>query len=67
MALDQKDYRLPFSIMMALVGFAMLAWTIPYGIANYKLDRCSQSLQVKLDAFKSEIAKTKSAIDSAQK
>ena len=67
MTVDQKDYRLAFSIMMAIVGFAMLGWAIPYGIANYKLDHCSQDLQVRLDAFKSEIAKTKSAFEGARK
>ena len=67
MTADQKDYRVAFSIMMAIMGFAMLGWAIPYGIANYKLDRCSQELHIKLDAFKSEIAKTQSAIDNAKK
>ena len=36
MTVAQKDYRLAFSIMMAIVGFVMLGWAIPYGIANYK-------------------------------
>ena len=67
MIAGQKDYRLAASILMGVVGLAMLGWVIPYGIANYKLDRCSQDLQIKLAAFKSEIAKTQSAIDNAKK
>jgi hypothetical protein len=49
--------------MMLIVGVAMLGWAIPYGVANYKLDRCSQDLQIKLDAVKAEIAKTQSKIE----
>ena len=67
MIAGQKDYRLAHSILMGVVGLAMLGWAIPYGIANYKLDRCSQDLQIKVEAFKSEIAKTQSAIDDAKK
>jgi hypothetical protein len=67
MIAGQKDYRLAHSILMGVVGLAMLGWAIPYGLANYKLDRCSQDLQIKLDAFKSEIAKTQSVIDNAKK
>ena len=67
MIAGQKDYRLATSMLMGVVGFAMLGWTIPYGIANYKLDRCRQDLQIKLEAFKSEIAKTQSALDAAKK
>ena len=55
------------SILMLIVGLAMLGWAIPYGVANYKLDRCNQDLQVTLDAVKSDIAKTQSEIDSAKK
>jgi outer membrane murein-binding lipoprotein Lpp len=67
MIASPKDYRLAASILMGIVGLAMLAWVIPYGIANYKLDRCSQDLQIKVDALKSETAKTQSAIDAAKK
>jgi len=63
----QKDHRLAASILMGVVGLAMLGWAIPYGIANYKLDQCSQDLQIKLDAFKSDISKTQSSIDAAKK
>ncbi len=63
MIADQGEYQKPFRILMLAVGLAMLGLAIPYGVANYKLDRCSQDLQVKLDAVKSEIAKTQSAID----
>jgi hypothetical protein len=66
MIADQKDYRRPYRILMLFIGLAMVGWVIPYGVANYKLDRCSQDLQLKLDAVKSEIAKTQSAIDSAK-
>ena len=67
MIAGQKDYRLAASILMGVVGLAMLGWAIPYGIANYKLDQCSQELQIKIEAFKSEIAKTQSSIDAAKK
>ena len=67
MIAGQKDYRLAHSILMGVVGLAMLGWAIPYGIANYKLDRCNQDFQIKLATFKSEIAKTQSAIDAAKK
>jgi hypothetical protein len=67
MITSPKDYRLAHSILMGAVGLAMLGWAIPYGIANYKLDQCSQELHTKLDAFKSEIAKTQSSIDAAKK
>ena len=66
MIAGQKDYRLAHSILMGVVGSAMLGWAISYGIANYKLDRCRQDLQIKLDAFKGEIAKTRKAIDNAK-
>jgi hypothetical protein len=67
MIADQKDYRLHYSILMLIVGLAMLGWAIPYGVANYKLDRCSEDLQVSLDAVRAEIAKTQSQIDSTKK
>lgn len=67
MIAGQKDYRLAHSILMGIVGLLMLGWAIPYGIATYKLDHCSQDLQIKIDAFKSEIAKTQSSIDAAKK
>ena len=67
MIAGQKDYRLAHSILMGVVGLAMLGWAIPYGIANYKLDRCSQDLQIKIEAFKGEVAKTQSSIDAAKK
>ena len=66
MIASQKDYRPGASILMVIVGLAMLGWAVPYGIANYKLDRCSQDLQIKLDAFKGEIAKTRKTIDNAK-
>jgi len=67
MIAGQKDYRLAHSILMGVVGLAMLGWAIPYGIANYKLDRCNQEFQIKLATFKSEIAKTQTAIEGARK
>ena len=36
---------------MLVVAAAMLGWAIPYGIANYKFDDCSQSLQARIDAM----------------
>ena len=67
MIAGQMDYRLAHSILMGVVGLAMLGWAIPYGIANYKLDRCSQDLQIKIEALKSETAKTQSSINAAKK
>jgi len=67
MIAGQEDYRLAHSILMGVVGLAMLGWAIPYGIANYQLDRCNQDFQIKLATFKSEIAKTQSSIDDAKK
>ncbi len=64
MIADQGEYQRPFRILMLVVGLAMLGLSIPYGVANYKLDGCSQDLQIKLDAVKSQIAKRPSAIDS---
>ena len=67
MIAGQKDYRLAASILMGVVGLAMLGWVVPYGVASYKLDRCSQDLQIKIEAFKSEIAQTQSSIEAAKK
>ena len=66
MIADQKDYQRYYRIMMLIVGVAMLGWAIPYGVANYKLDRCSEDLRARLDAVKGEIAKTQSEIDSTK-
>jgi len=54
MTTDQKDYQLSYRR-------SMLGWAIPYGIANYKFDQCSQSLQVRLDGMKANIDGAKSA------
>jgi hypothetical protein len=67
MIADQKDYQRSYRIMMVIVGVAMLGWAIPYGVANYKLDRCNEDLRIRLDAIKGEIAKTQSDIDSTKK
>jgi hypothetical protein len=65
MIADQKDYQRYYRVMMLIVGVAMLGWAIPYGVANYKLDRCSEDLR--LDAVRAEIARTQSEIDSTKK
>jgi hypothetical protein len=59
----QKDYRIPFSIMVFVVGIAMLGWAIPYGYANHKLDKCSQSVQAGLDEINAKIAANRKALD----
>jgi hypothetical protein len=61
MTADQKDYQLSYRRLMLVVAIAMLGWAIPYGIANYKFDQCSQSLQVRLDGMKANIDGAKSA------
>ena len=54
MTVDRKDYRLAYRRLMLAAAAAMLGWAIPYGIANYKFDECSQSLQVRIDAMKAK-------------
>jgi hypothetical protein len=44
MTADRKDYQLAYRRLMLVVAAAMLGWAIPYGIANYKFDGCTQSL-----------------------
>jgi hypothetical protein len=61
MTADQKDYQLSYRRLMLVVAIAMLGWAIPYGIANYKFDQCSQSLQVLFDGMKANIDGAKSA------
>ena len=51
MTADQKDYQLAYRRLMLVVAAAMLGWAIPYGIANYKFDDCTQSLQARIDAM----------------
>jgi hypothetical protein len=60
---EQKDYRQPFRVMMLVVSVAMLGWAIPYGYANYKRDRCSESLQVRLDDINAKIAAARRALE----
>jgi len=52
---DTPDYRRAFSLLMLVVGVAMLGWTIPFAIANYQLDDCTTTLQARLDAIKAKI------------
>ena len=59
---DQKDYQVAYRILMLVVAVAMLGWAIPYGIANYKFDQCSQNLQVRVDKVKARIDSAKSGI-----
>jgi hypothetical protein len=63
MTVNQKDYQRSYRYLMLIVAVAMLGWAIPYGIANYKFDRCSEDLQFRLDAVKAKIDSAKSALD----
>ena len=67
MTTDQEDYQRYYRVLMLILGLAMLGWAIPYGVAHYKFDRCSEDLQIRLDAVKSEIAKTQLEMDGAKK
>jgi hypothetical protein len=57
-----KDYQLSYRRLMIIVAIAMFCWAIPYGIANYKFDECTNSLQVRLDAMKARIGGVNDAI-----
>jgi hypothetical protein len=48
---------------MLVVAAAMLGWAIPYGIANYKFDECSQSLQARIDAMKAKAEAAKRTME----
>jgi hypothetical protein len=58
-----KDYQLSYRRLMMIVTIAMFGWVIPYGIANYKFDHCSNTLQVRLDAMKARIDGLKNGIE----
>jgi hypothetical protein len=60
---EQKNYRLPYSIMMLAVGIAMLGWAIPYGFANYRFDQCSESLQARIGDLQAKIDGAKGALE----
>jgi hypothetical protein len=49
--------------LMLVVAAAMLGWAIPYGIANYKFDGCTQSLQTRLDDMKAKAEASKRAME----
>ena len=59
MSVDRKDYQLAYRRLMLVVAAAMLGWAIPYGIANYKFDDCSQNLQARIDAVTAKAEATK--------
>ena len=61
MTADRKDYQLAYRRLMLVVAAAMLA--IPYGIANYKFDGCTQSLQTRLDDMKAKAETSKRAME----
>jgi len=63
MTVDRKDYQLAYRRLMLVVAAAMLGWAIPYGIANYKFDECSQNLQVRIDAMKAKAETSKRAME----
>jgi hypothetical protein len=48
---------------MLIVAAAMLGWAIPYGIASYKFDGCSQSLQTRLDDMNAQTEASKKAME----
>ena len=64
---ERKNYQRYYRMLMVVVGVAMLGWAIPYGVANYKFEQCSQGLQTRLDAIKAEVAKQQLEIDGAKK
>jgi hypothetical protein len=63
MTVDRKDYQLAYRRLMLVVAAAMLGWAIPYGIANYKFDDCSHSLQVRIDAMKAKAEGSKRGME----
>ena len=63
MTADRKDYQLAYRGLMLVVAAAMLGWAIPYGVANYKFDGCSHSLQTRLDDMKAKAEASKSALE----
>jgi hypothetical protein len=60
MTVDRKDYQLAYRRLMLVLG-----WAIPYGIANYKFDECSQSLQARIDAIKAKVEASKGAVEQS--
>ena len=67
MTADRKDYQMAYRRLMLLVAAAMLAWAIPYGIATYKFDGCSQSLQTRLDDMKAKAESSKRSMEQKQR
>jgi hypothetical protein len=65
MTVGRKDYQLAYRRLMLVVAAAMLGWAIPYGIANYKFDECSQSLQARIDAIKAKVEASKGAVEQS--
>ena len=63
MTADRKDYQLAYRRLMLVVAAAMLGWAIPYGIASYKFDGCSQSLQTRLDDMNAQTEASKKAME----
>jgi len=57
----ETDYRWAFSVLMLVVGVTMLGCTIPFAIANYRLDDCTATLHARLDAIKTTIDATQGA------
>jgi hypothetical protein len=73
MIAGQKDYHHavpevlrvpgPYRISMLVVAIASLGWIIPFGIASYKFDQCSESLHVRLDSMKARLDGMKTGTD----
>jgi hypothetical protein len=76
MIADQKDYHRavpealhvpgPYRISMLVVAIASFGWIIPFGIAGYKFDQCSESLHVRLDSIKARLDGMKTGTDGAK-
>jgi hypothetical protein len=52
---NESDYRPATRKLMLVVAVAMIGWTIPYAIANYRFDNCSETLRTRLDDMKAKI------------
>jgi hypothetical protein len=50
-----------FRITMLVIAIAMLGWTIPFSVANYKYDQCSRDLNLRLDRMNSGLEGMKKA------
>lgn len=63
MTADQKDNLSRYRMLVLVLAVASLGALIPFGIASYKYDRCSESLQASLDTLQTKIDAAKGAIE----